>query len=299
MAIVTVEIDIDGDGNATVSPNPVAVSDGDTVRWHVNSNTHSGGSLRVALPPGADSPFGNVDNRLEVGIEAPRRCNLLEPAPEPVSWPDGVSSYQYQVEFSGSPVISAVTGVLVKREAARIELPEFPEDVQEVYLIPPHPVVSRKGGLAGYRKIYPLPWWKRCLLWCWPSCCHPRRSCCCCCKHVAPAVLPAPPTVVAAPTITLNQAMLPTGGLFYLLITPVGQRCQFVVQWNAAGGVGQLTLDLDVQDPGAATFRRLASGMGPNDQYTFVGNRATYIFKATVTDSRGQSTFGTLTVTCP
>jgi hypothetical protein len=93
--------------------------------------------------------------------------------------------------------------------------------------------------------------------------------------------------------------MLAIGGLFYLLITPQGDRCQFVVQWAATGGVGQLTVDLDVQEAGNTAFRRLASGLGPNDQYVFVGNRTTYLFRATVTDSRGQSTFNTLSVTCP
>ena len=74
---------------------------------------------------------------------------------------------------------------------------------------------------------------------------------------------------------------------------------KFVVQWAAAGGVGQLTVDLDVQDPGSTSFRRLASGLGPNDQYTYVGSRDSYLFRATVTNSRGQSTFDTLSVTRP
>lgn len=71
------------------------------------------------------------------------------------------------------------------------------------------------------------------------------------------------------------------------------------VEWTASGGVGQLTVNLDVQESGSASFRRLASGLGPNDQYTFTGNRSNYLFKATVTDSRGESTFGTLSVNCP
>ena len=93
--------------------------------------------------------------------------------------------------------------------------------------------------------------------------------------------------------------MLPIGRAFYLLITPHGSRCQFVVEWAAAGGVGQLLVDLDVQGPDAAGFRRLASGLGPHDQYTFTGERATYVFRATVRDSRGQTAFDTHTVTSP
>jgi hypothetical protein len=303
MATITIEIDIDADGNTTVIPNPAAVGDGDTVRWHVNSNAHGSGALSVGLPPGADSPFGNTDNRLEVGVEMPRRCNLLEPAPEPVNWPAGVNSYSYNVEFSGSPIISAVSGTLVKRETPRIEYPDFPDDIRKVYLLPPNPVIGRQALLSCYTKIYPVSWWKRWCHWRWPFRYHKQDccSCCCCCdKHApSPVVLPPPPNVIAAPTIVLSQAMLPTGGLFYLLITHRGDRCQFVVQWAAAGGVGQLTVDLDVQDPSSTSFRRLASGLGPTDQYTFVGDRDTYLFRATVIDSRGQSTFDTLSVTCP
>jgi hypothetical protein len=277
------------------------VGDGDTVKWHINSNAHGAGVVSVGLPPGADSPFGNNDNRLEVGVEKPRRCNLLEPGPEPVNWPDGVDSYTYDVSFSGSPVISAVSGTLIKRETPRIEYPEFSDDILEVYLLPPNPVIGRRVILGCYTKIYPLPWWKRWCRWYWPFRYYKKECCCCCCGKPTPspvAVAP-PPNVIAAPTIVLSQATLPTGGLFYLLITSQGNRCQFVVQWAAAGGVGQLTVDLDVQDPGTTSFRRLASGLGPNDQYTYVGNRDTYLFRATVTDSRGQSTFDTLSVTCP
>ena len=114
-----------------------------------------------------------------------------------------------------------------------------------------------------------------------------------------PPVVVPPPAVAPPPTIVLSQGTLAIGGLFYLLITPQGNRCQFVVEGTAMGGVGQLTVDLDARDPGASSFRRLASGLGPSDQYVFTGNRDTYLFRATVTDARGQSTLDTLSVTCP
>lgn len=302
MATVTIEIDVDGDGNVTVTPNPAAVSDGDVVRWHVNSNAHGSGALTVGLPPDAGSPFGNEDNLLQTGVEAPRRCNLLEPATEPIAWPSGSTSYSYTVEFTGNPVQSTVSGRLVKRAGPEAEITPFPDDVRAVYLVPANPPVGRGRRFTWYPKIYPLPWWKRWRRRYWPFWGHPKSCCCCCCcgqPGGQPPIVPPPPATVAAPTIVLSQGMLAIGGQFYLLITPQGDRCQFVVQWQASGGVGQLTVDLDVRDPGATAFRRLASGLGPSDQYVFVGQRATYLFRATVTDARGQSTFDTLTVTCP
>jgi len=188
----------------------------------------------------------------------------------------------------------------LKREAPHIAHPDFPDNIQAVYLLPANPVIDRSLPLSRYKKIFPLPWWKR---WCrpwWLFRCHIKECCCCCDKPTSsPVILPPQPAVIAAPTIVLTQATLPAGGQFFLIILPQGSQCQFVVQWTAAGGVGQLTVNLDVMRSGSTSFSRLASGLGANDQYTFLGDRNTYIFRATVTDSRGQSTFNTLSVTCP
>jgi hypothetical protein len=174
----------------------------------------------------------------------------------------------------------------------RIDQLDFPEDVREVRLVPANPPLGLRIPIKLYPKIFPLPWWKRWhhRFWWYPK--YAKKDCCCCCANQA---APAPDT----PTIDLRLGTLPIGSQFYLLITPAGNRCQFVVAWTARGGVGQLSVDLDVRDPGSQTFRRLATGLGPTDRYTFTGNRATYLFRATVTDARGQSFFNTLTVTCP
>ena len=189
-----------------------------------------------------------------------------------------------------------------------IELPQFPEDVREVYLLPARPPKIPGHKPKGFPKIHPVPWWRG-LFWPWKR--HKGCCCCCCCAQVSPQPapppgpvpppLPTPPApTVAAPTIDLRQGWLPIGGAFYLLITHRGSVCQFVLEWTAVGGVGQLTVDLEVRDPGSASFRRIATGLGPNDRHTFNGNRgASYVFRATVTDSRGQSTFDSQTVTCP
>lgn len=183
----------------------------------------------------------------------------------------------------------------------QIETADFPDGVREVYLVPPHPVIVKGDQILGCVKIHPLSWWRR---WCRPYWFFKHRcDCCCCfcCKDQSGRALPPPPPPVTAPlTINLFQGMLPIGSAFYLLITHRGSVCQFVLEWFASGGNGQLTVDLDVQDPGSATFRRLATGLGPTDQYTFNGLRgATYVFRATVTDAQGQTAFDTHTVTCP
>ena len=72
------------------------------------------------------------------------------------------------------------------------------------------------------------------------------------------------------------------------------------VQWSASGGSGQLTVDLTVQRPGSNRWDALATGRGPNDEFLFnTSVPRTYLFKATVHDSSGQSQFNTLSVTFP
>ena len=197
--------------------------------------------------------------------------------------------------------MSAIRGTLLLRAAPRVYFSAAIDEVTEIYLLDGLPALGPRAPLHCFRKIFPLPWWKKfcCGWWCKSRCCKCRCVCCCCPAPAGPVVLPDPPAVIGPPSILLTQGTLAIGGLFYLLITPQGQRCQFVVQWNATGGVGQLTVDLEVQEPGSPGFRRLATGLGPNDQYVYTGQRASYVFRARVTDSRGQSTFDTLSVTCP
>lgn len=104
MAMVQIEIDIDAGGNVTVRPNPATAGNGDTVRWHINSNATNGGSITIKLPRGATSPFGNADHDAAAGVEQPQQCNLIEPSINPLNWPPGVDSYNYEVNFTNSPM---------------------------------------------------------------------------------------------------------------------------------------------------------------------------------------------------
>lgn len=147
MAAVTIEIDIDANGNATVRPNPAVVGNGDTVKWHVKSNAHGKGRLDVTLPPGTNSPFGNSDSIAQAGVNNPEGCEVLEPSPEPLNWPPGVTSYTYRVEFSGSPLISTVTAMLLK---AGVAVP-----YSEVELERQAPTIINNYYLSGERQRYP------------------------------------------------------------------------------------------------------------------------------------------------
>ena len=71
-------------------------------------------------------------------------------------------------------------------------------------------------------------------------------------------------------------------------------RAQYVaewfMEWNASGGIGQTTVDLQVQRPNASTFQTIATGLGPNDEYLFSTDiGGTYVFRAIVRDSRGNT----------
>ena len=137
--------------------------------------------------------------------------------------------------------------------------PDDRDEVQEVYVVDLGVPRLSDRDIRRLPRLYPrYRWWQ---FWWWCRCrrhwwwrrrdkCQQRTSCCCCCccghgRDIAPVqpVQPSAPTPVPtppptpAPTIRLFQGTLAIGRAFYLLITPQGSRCQFVVQWNAAGGV--------------------------------------------------------------
>ena len=180
----------------------------------------------------------------------------------------------------------------------KIEHPESPDEVKEIYAIPKGLPSVKTRDLKGFVKIYPLSWWRRWWNPWWY--CQPKMNCCCCCGHHSGGGAQSEDT---SPPLTINLSLgtHAYGGSLYYLITIQGTRVLIMLEWVASGGVGQLTVDLDVLEPYATTYRRLASGLGPTDSYDYgiavLG--ATYAFRATVTDSTGQSVFDTETVTVP
>lgn len=109
MATVTVEVNVDANGKVTPTPNPAVAGNGDTVEWHLQSKATGKGSVDLILPP-ENSPFGNSVTSVS---SMTKPCERTSQA-EPVNWPPGVTSYSYVLQYSASPVISAVIGTLVR-----------------------------------------------------------------------------------------------------------------------------------------------------------------------------------------
>jgi len=83
-------------------------------------------------------------------------------------------------------------------------------------------------------------------------------------------------------------------------ISPTQYLAETYIQWNASGGTGQLTVDLEVQRPGSSRWEKVVSGMGPNDERLFQANApGTYTFRGTARDAAGKTSFNTLTVSFP
>lgn len=142
----------------------------------------------------------------------------------------------------------------------------------------------------------------------------PLYDCCCCCCTGAESKnqpLPVPvPTPQATPSLTIvlklqNDTFGPGKAIHVIGVPAVGsQQAQYVaewfMQWNASGGEGQLTVDLEVKRPNSANFEKLVSERGPNDSYLFGTHQSgDYLFKAAVKDARGNTMFATSSVTAP
>lgn len=134
--------------------------------------------------------------------------------------------------------------------------------------------------------------------------------CCCCCQQPVPLGPPAPPPgpspKPSSPPITVKTNLElgkfgPGKGIHIIVVAGTGQyAAEAYIQWNASGGTGQLTVELDVQRPGSSGWEKLVAGMGPDDDHLFVTHvPGTYTFKATAKDASGKSSFNTTTVVFP
>lgn len=140
----------------------------------------------------------------------------------------------------------------------------------------------------------------------WDDCC------CCCCDTGDSKYLPSVSTPVSQATssltivLNLKQDTFGPGKAIHVIGVPqVGTYpaqyvAEWFMQWNASGGEGQLTVELEVKRPNSANFEKLVSGRGPSDSYLFGTHQSgDYLFKATVKDSRGNAMFATSSVTAP
>jgi predicted nucleic acid-binding Zn-ribbon protein len=84
------------------------------------------------------------------------------------------------------------------------------------------------------------------------------------------------------------------------VVTPAAYAAEAYIQWDAAGGSGQLQVELDVQNPSSVAWTTLVTNRGPNDEFHFTTNvPGNYLFRGTVRDATGQSAWNTLSVTFP
>ena len=171
------------------------------------------------------------------------------------------------------------------------------ENEEEEYFLP--------AGMTRLNRAAALKWWASPfpppgVFWWW---------CCCCCPtpQVAPAPAPkAGPGPAPKPPINVTLSLIVgrfgSGKAIHIVYVAYGGQylAETYLQWNASGGSGQLTVELEVQRPGSSRWDMLASGRGPNDEYLFSTRvPGTYLFRVTARDSAGQSSFNTLSVTFP
>jgi len=171
------------------------------------------------------------------------------------------------------------------------------ENEEEEYFLPAGMIrLNRAAAQKWWASPFPPPgvWW-----W-W---------CCCCCPTPQAAPAPAPkagPGPAPKPPISVTLSLIvgrfgPGKAIHILYVAYGGQYvAETYLQWNASGGSGQLTVELEVQRPGSSRWETLATGRGPNDEYLFsTRSPGTYLFRVTARDSAGQSSFNTLSVTFP
>ena len=80
---------------------------------------------------------------------------------------------------------------------------------------------------------------------------------------------------------------------------PYQYFAEFYLTWTASGS-GQVTVDLELISGPVPAPRLLADNRGPSDRYLFGTNQpGRYLFRATATDSQGNTCFDTLQVDLP
>jgi len=199
------------------------------------------------------------------------------------------------------PVILNVTpddSIVVRHGDVKNDPPPQENNQDEYYLPSGAQRISRPNALKWWGSPFPPPG----VSWC-----------CCCCEPVRPVGLPPnnqPGPTPTAPPITVSANLGigkfgPGKGIHVLAAagTPISgpkYLAEAYVQWNASGGKGQLTVDLEVQRPHSSRWDKLVSGRGPNDEHLFTADApGSYVFRVTAKDTTGNSSFNTLTIEFP
>jgi hypothetical protein len=84
-----------------------------------------------------------------------------------------------------------------------------------------------------------------------------------------------------------------------VVAAPYQYFAEFYLQWSASGA-GQVLVDVELISGPVATPQLLVDDRGPSDRYLFSTNQpGSYVFRATATDSQGNTCFDTLQVDLP
>ena len=122
-------------------------------------------------------------------------------------------------------------------------------------------------------------------------------TCCCCCcgkLHSAPAE-------GCSIDLVLEPNTFGPGKSIHILVVgaPYQYFAEFYLTWTATGS-GQVTVDIELTSGPVPVPRLLADNRGPSDRYLFSTNQpGRYLFRATATDSQGNTCFDTLQVDLP
>ena len=158
--------------------------------------------------------------------------------------------------------------------------------IREVYVVPFGFLHLPLSALKAFQ-IYPVP--KIPFIWPLNHCCD-----CCCCCHVDTNMAGTPLA------ISLDYDTQPYNGKAILITVGPGRTSYtFALKWDATGGSGQVTVDLEVEYPGG-TVVPILSHRGPSDHYLYSAYNlmgGSYVFKAIARDSAGNTAFDTLTIT--
>ena len=152
---------------------------------------------------------------------------------------------------------------------------------------------------VGITRLLPhhFKWWRRPFFyrwWWWRVCC-----CCCCGGHKTPPV--REPTSSCTINLQLEPNTFGAGRSIHILVVaaPYQYFAEFYLMWTATGS-GQVTVDLELLSGPVSTPQLLADNRGPSDRYLFSTNQpGSYLFRATATDSQGNTCFDTLQVDLP
>jgi hypothetical protein len=152
----------------------------------------------------------------------------------------------------------------------------------------------------GITRLLPhhFKWWRT------PYCTHRRwwfwwckSCCCCCCQSAAPAPTPVAGCMI---DLQLEPNVFGPGRSIHIVAAPGVYFAEFYLQWTATGGQGQTTVDVELISGPVATPQLLVDDRGPSDHYLFsTRTPGSYLFRATATDSQGNTCFDTLQVDIP